>query len=191
MMKLSPLLEILLNEKKIKYDLSSVNGGFSDGVDINVTKKVGTIGISVNIYGGGNLNYLSFKTPQSIVEYQDALIAAMRVGDPVTSELSVELNAYKKAMKKAVSLAMVNVLRKFDEDAKAAINAAVSEVHASYGQTRSDEPVVKKPKPKQADQAPEQSAQPTQPQPKPQIQPPPPSKADGNAAPKQAPRRKV
>lgn len=190
-MKLSPLLEILLNEKKIKYDLSSVNGGFSDGVDINVTKKVGTIGISVNIYGGGNLNYLSFKTPQSIVEYQDALIAAMRVGDPVTSELSVELNAYKKAMKKAVSLAMVNVLRKFDEDAKAAITAAVSEVHASYGQTRSDEPVDKKPKQKQADPAPEQSAQPKPPQPKQQIQPPPPSKADDNVAPKQAPRRKV
>jgi hypothetical protein len=39
-MKLSPLLETLLNEKKIRYDLSSVNGGFSDGVDINVTKNL-------------------------------------------------------------------------------------------------------------------------------------------------------
>lgn len=187
MMKLSPLLETLLNEKKIRYDLSSVNGGFSDGVDINVTKKVGTIGVSVNIYGGGNLNYLSYETPQSIVEYQDALIAAMRVGDPVTSELSVELNAYKKAMKKAISLAMVNVLRKFDEDARAAINAAVSEVNSSYGQKRSDAPVPKKPK--QVDQPQEPPAQVKQ-QPKKQI-PPPPSNPDGNVANTKAPRRKV
>ena len=122
----------LLAEKKVKYNMQNINGGFSDGVTINVSKQPGAVGVSVNIYGGGEPRQLRYAVPHKIKTYQDAYVAARRTGDVIGNDLSVELNTYKSNLKKAIGLSMVKLLEKFDIDAKAAIENAISRVNSLY-----------------------------------------------------------
>lgn len=132
MFKLSEEYQKLLTEKKIKYDMINVNGGFSDGVEVDIYRNVGAMNVSVNIYGGGTLHSLKYHVPDRIKEYQDAMVAARQTGDPVGTEFSGEVEKYQSMIKKAVGLAMVSLIEKFDQDAKLAISAAISRVNKVY-----------------------------------------------------------
>lgn len=151
-MKLTEVYLSMLSEKKIKYNMQNVNGGFSDGVSINVANHPGAVSVSVNVYGGGELNSVKFKVPSKIAEFQEAYISARRTGDQISNDLSTELNSYKSNLKKSIGLAIVKLMEKFDVDAKVAISDAVARVNNLYAESEADVKTKQatKPKPKPA-----------------------------------------
>ncbi len=156
MLKLAEEYQKLLAEKKIKYDMINVNGGFSDGVEVDIYRSVGAMNVSVNIYGGGTLHSLKYHVPPKIKEYQDAMVAARQTGDPVGTEFSGEVEKYQSMVKKAVNLAMVALIQKFDQDAKVAISASIARVNKVYKSTEDEAPSTTAPAaaPKPAPSAP-------------------------------------
>jgi len=120
------------NKKKIKYDMKNINGGFSDGVEIQPGEHSGIMNISVNIYGGNTKSAHPYQVPPSIKKLQAAYIAATQVGDPVSGNLKVQLEAYYTNLRRAISLEMVKLIQQFDAGASESISTAVQTINQKY-----------------------------------------------------------
>jgi hypothetical protein len=131
-MKIAEEYRRLLREKKIKYDMQNVNGGFSGGVDIEPGQHAGVMNISVNIYGGSQSTAHAYEVPPRIKELQEAFIAARQKGDPVAGELHSELKEYYSNLKRAISLHVVKAMQIFDQQASSSIQAAIQSINAKY-----------------------------------------------------------
>lgn len=125
---------IKLNEeaKKIRYDMTNINGGFSDGVEIKPGNSASVMNISVNIYGGSPKTSKPYAVPKSIADMQQAYIAAQQSGDPVSSDIRSELETYYNNLRTAISLEVVNIMKNFDAQARDAINRAVANMNKKY-----------------------------------------------------------
>ncbi len=135
MAKLADIYGHVISEaKKIKYDMVNVNGGFSDGVNVQPGSNASVLSISVDIYGGGTKNSHLYKVPKKIADYQAAYIAAMKLGDPTSTALSAELEAYYKNLKKAISLEVVTLISQFDGQMKVVIDSAVANLNRRYSE---------------------------------------------------------
>lgn len=133
-MRLSNTFRLLTEEsKKIRYDMVNINGGFSDGVEIKPGGDPTTMNISVNIFGGNQSNALRYNVPKQISDMQQAYIAARTTGDPVSSEIEVELESYYNNLRQAISLEVVNLMKSFDEQANTVISRAVANINKKYG----------------------------------------------------------
>lgn len=166
---LESLYEQALEEaqKRIKYDMVNVNGGFSDGVDIRPGTNAGLLAISVDIYGGGTKNSMMYNVPQKIAEYQAAYVEARRTGDSVAPDLNRELQSYYKNLKKAISIEAVRLISQFDQEMKVVVDKAVANMNKRYGTPQQPEAApttTVKPKP--------QPPQPKQVQTTPPVAPP-------------------
>lgn len=135
--------DVITEAKKIKYDMINVNGGFSDGVTVQPGANAGVLSISVDIYGGGTSANHMYKVPKKIAEYQAAYLAARRVGDPASAELSTELQAYYKNLKKAISIEVVNLISQFDSQMKTVIDSAVTNLNKRYAEPVEEPPAKK------------------------------------------------
>lgn len=134
-MKLIEAYKLLKEEdQKIRYDMTNINGGFSDGVEIKPGSDSTTMNVSVNIFGGGQSNSLPFTVPTQISDMQQAYVAAQQTGDPVSGDIAGELEAYYNNLRTAISLEMVALMKKFDADANAVISRAVANMNKKYGQ---------------------------------------------------------
>lgn len=131
-MKLTEEYRRLLREKKIRYDMKNVNGGFSGGVDIKPGQDPGVMNISINIYGGSQSIAHPYQVPQRIKELQEAYAAARQSGDPSSEEFKTELREYYNNLKRAISLYVVKSMQQFDEQASVAIQNAIQQINAKY-----------------------------------------------------------
>ena len=131
-MKIAEEYRKLLREKKIKYDMKNVNGGFSGGVDIKPGQTAGVMNVAVNIYGGSQSTAHAYEVPPKIKDIQEAFIAARQTGDPVAADLKTELNAYYNNLKRAISLHIVQAMQQFDAQANASIQTAIQQINAKY-----------------------------------------------------------
>jgi hypothetical protein len=122
----------ILFEKKIKYDMQNVNGGFSGGVDISPGQTSDVMNISIDIYGGNQTTSHPYKVPPRIKQIQQAFITARQTGDPVAGELKSELKEYYNNLRRAISLQIVRAMQQFDAQSKEAIAQAVQQINARY-----------------------------------------------------------
>lgn len=135
-MRLADTYRNLVTEKKksnaVKYDMQNINGGFSNGVEIKPGSHAGVMDISVNIYGGNQKTAHPHQVPQSIQQLQEAYIAARKTGDPVASDIKIELEAYYTNLRKAISLEVIRLMQQFDTQAKESIAATVARINQRY-----------------------------------------------------------
>jgi len=122
----------LLREKKIKYDMQNVNGGFSGGVDIAPGQTAAVMNVSVNIYGGSQDTVHAHQVPPRIQQMQEAFLAAKANGDPAAGEFQQELKEYYNNIKRAISLHVVKAMQAFDQQANASIQAAIQQINQKY-----------------------------------------------------------
>lgn len=118
--------------KKVRYDMVNVNGGFSDGVEIKPGDNPSVMNVSVNIYGGSLQRSHPYNVPKSIADLQQAYIAAQQSGDPVSTQIKDQLEAYYNNLRRAISLEIVALLKSFDEQANAGITRAVTNLNKKY-----------------------------------------------------------
>lgn len=132
-MKLVEAYRLLQEEsKKIRYDMTNVNGGFSDGVEIKPGENSGVMNVSVNIYGGSPKTTHPYNVPPSIAQKQEAYIAARQTDDPSSAAFERELETYYTMLRQAISLEMVAIMKNFDEQAGLVISRAVANVNKKY-----------------------------------------------------------
>ena len=164
---------MLLETKKIKYDMRNINGGFSGGVDIVPGEHAGVMDITINIYGGSKSRAHPYKVPPSIQQYQQAYLVAKQTGDPVSKAIRQSLRAYYDNLNTSISLEIVRLMREFDAGSNAAINKAVQTVNAMYMQGAT-QPLTQEPEvaPEQQPQQQQQQQQRQPPQPERSPQPP-------------------
>jgi len=121
-----------LVEKKIRYDMKNLSGGFSDGVDIETGRTPGTISLSVNIYGGGANVKHTIKLPDKIAKLQSAYIMAVKNNDPTAKELKLQLNSYYNLIKKALSTQVSKMLMDFDSEFGRRMRMIIKKINARY-----------------------------------------------------------
>lgn len=153
-----------LMEKKLKYSLKNVNGGFSDGVSIDQGTGVDAdkIFVSVNIYGGGKTKRHFYTPPKEIQDLLNARLAALQNNDPVSEEIEQEINKYFTTIKKAVGIKIAKLLQDFDTKSKTVIHQTVISINNTYSTETTIDDIPDEP---QQNKAPErtQHKSPTQP----------------------------
>lgn len=118
--------------KAIRYDMHYVNGGYSDGVDIKPSSNVSNMDVTINIYGGNQGSKNMYAVPASIRELQEALLAARRIGDPVASDIRIELDDYYENLRRAISLEVVRLMKDFDANMKQRLDIIVQNINQKY-----------------------------------------------------------
>lgn len=132
-MKLRDLAYPIYEEKKkIKYDMTAINGGFSDGVDIMPAQGGATMDVSVDIYGGTQTQAHLYQVPPAIQKLQQQVVAAKQRGVPVPQETTRQLNTYYNNIKQLISVTMVKLMKQLDAGAKESITAIIQQENAKY-----------------------------------------------------------
>lgn len=152
----NPKLRDLLLEKKIKYDLKNLGGGFKDGVE--VTPGQGQmqkqISISATLYGGGTKEYHSFDTPKRVQQNLSAFHQAQASGDAVGPEIQQDLARYYDEVKKEISKDIVKLLQVLDKKVYQIMQNGVQRVNARYSQQAPQKPATTAPPAQAAPQNP-------------------------------------
>ena len=125
------LIEERRKKRKLKYNMTAVNGGFSDGVEI-IPGDGEQLNLSIDIYGGTQKNIHSYKLPEEIYELRKAYNIAVKSGDPTAPEIKEKLDAYYDEVKRVVSVEIVKLLKIFDDKAQRVIDSAINTVNSKY-----------------------------------------------------------
>ena len=148
----NPKLINLLVEKKIKYDLKNLGGGFKDGVEVAPGQGdlSNTIMVSATLYGGGTKEYHNFSVPKKIAQDIAAHRQAVADNDPIASDIEQTLNQYYDEINKEISLSLVRLMRALDRKAYQLMQTAVNNVNSRYEsatstQSRPSQKPVEKP----------------------------------------------
>lgn len=118
-------------DDSLKYEMTYVNGGFNNGVEIKPGRG-GKIELSIAIYGGGEKKTLGISPlPPSITKLTQAYeIGADR--DTDVPEITDELKRYFDELNQALSMKVIDILREADEKVKKAIKETFSSVNQGF-----------------------------------------------------------
>lgn len=134
-MKLSEEYKKIISERKKKknsYSMKTVNGGFSDGVDIKPGANAGVMNIGIDIYGGSEGITHPHRVPPKIQQYQQAYLQARQTGDPMSEDFKVELERYYADLRNTISARFIQLLEQLDQNVSQVVANAVKEANSRY-----------------------------------------------------------
>lgn len=115
----------------LKYEMTYVNGGFNNGVEIKPGRG-GKVELSISIYGGGEKKSLGVSPlPPSIAK----LIGAYEVGadqDIDSPEITDELKRYFDEINQTLSMKIIDILKETDIKTRKAIKETFSSVNQGF-----------------------------------------------------------
>ena len=114
----------------IKYEMTYVNGGFTEeGIKIEPTSD-GKLSMSISIYGGGKKKNMVISSKSGkLSKLSKAYSIAQKQGDAKNGdEVTSELEDIVSTLKSNIAYEIVELLKKFDEDVKRVINSKIKEI---------------------------------------------------------------
>lgn len=118
-------------DEGLKYEMTYVNGGFNNGVEIKPGHD-GKIELSISIYGGGEQKKLGISPlPPAVTK----LTKAYEIGanqDIDSPEITDELKRYFDEINQTLSMKVIAILREADEKVKAAIQSTFKQVNQGF-----------------------------------------------------------
>lgn len=116
------------------YDMKYVNGGFSNSVDIQpgVDEDIGTVKVSINIFGGGQKKKVVMHTPPKIAKILKAYDTAVRKNDPSADTLKKQLETYYSEMRNAIASNFLPLIQELDAKTKSMLLKTVDEVNGKF-----------------------------------------------------------
>ena len=107
--------------ESLKFDLTFVNGGFNDGVDV-MPGKNGTLELRITLYGGGESKHLTIgPLPKPLETLIRGYEVSANGGSDTTPEITNDLKVQFQKIKEKLSLDIIKYLQEFDAKVEASI----------------------------------------------------------------------
>lgn len=126
--------ENLPQEEQNSYDMTYVNGGFSNSVDVQpgTGEDIGKVKVSINIFGGGQKKKVVIPTPPKIAQMLKAYEVAVRKQDPSADKFKQQLEAYYETLRNTIASKFVPLIQELDNKAKQVIIQSVKESNEKF-----------------------------------------------------------
>lgn len=114
-------------DESLKYTMTYANGGFNNGIELKPSKE-GKIDLSIAIYGGGQTKSLGISGFSPEIK---KLISAYEVGatnQQDTEDITKALKEYFKRVNQVLSLKVIEILQRADNEIKHSIKQTFKEV---------------------------------------------------------------
>jgi len=114
----------------IKYEMTYVNGGFTEeGIKIEPTPD-GKLSMSISIYGGGKKKNMVISSKSGkLSKLTKAYSLAQTQGDAKNGDdVTSELEDITSSLKSEIAYEIVELLKKLDNDVKKIINSKIKEI---------------------------------------------------------------
>jgi len=122
-------------DDRFKYEMTYVNGGFNNGVQVKPDKD-GKANIEISIYGGGQKKTLSVgPLPKQI----EKLVTAYELSanqDQNTPEITTELQKYFMQVQTLLNAKIIEIFKKADLEVANAIKETITQVGQGSGENK-------------------------------------------------------
>lgn len=118
----------------IKYELSSIGGGYSQGSSVVYDESLKKMRAEVNLYGGSKkaAGIYKFAPPVNIQHVIERFFQAKRDASEQTAEFQKEIANYKTVLAQEIDKEVVAILSSVDSQIEAAIKKAIRRTNFKY-----------------------------------------------------------